>query len=146
MEWNIKGSDVFVRLDPGNQLVASLRHVADELSLDVAAITSGVGMLDGVELGFFNMEKGDYDGTTFDGIFDLNSVMGNIVRRDGVAIPHVHLVFNNAAHQTWSGHLLEAVCHITMEIFLSTSTLELKRVKLEPFPATRIVGCAGGQL
>ena len=39
-----------------------------------------------------------------------------------------------------SGHVIEASAHITMEIFLSTTTLALKRVKVPGCPATRIVG------
>lgn len=140
MNWDAGGSDIFVRIDPGEQLVASLKRVADTLDLTAAAITSGVGMLDGIEVGFFNLSRDDYDRTRIDGIFDLSSIMGNIVRSDGEAVPHVHAVFNDRDYRTYSGHVIEAACHITIELFLSTTTLALRRVKLPGCPATRIIG------
>ena len=65
--------------------------------------------------------------------------MGSIVRQDAGHVPHVHVVFNDSTYQTYSGHVIEAVCHITIELFLSTSALALKRIKVPNCPATRIV-------
>lgn len=139
MEWKAEGSDVFVRLDPGERLVESLRTVAAEAAFSAAAITSGVGMLDGVELGFFDVSTDQYKRTVIEGIYDLSSVLGNITRRDGSYVPHVHVVFNDTRHVTYSGHLMEAKCHITAEIFLSLAVTALQRVKIPGCPATRIV-------
>lgn len=139
MDWHASDSDIFLRVDPGEGLVASLKELADAARLDAAAIVSGVGMLSSVELGFFDTGRDDYQATSFDGIYDLNSVLGNIVRRDGAPVPHVHVIFNDTGHATYGGHLLEATCHITMEIFLSASPLALSRVKHPGKPATQIV-------
>ena len=140
MEWKANNQEIFVRLDPGERLVESLRDISGQAVFSAAAIVSGVGMLNGVELGFFDSSLDQYVHTTLDGIFDLSSVLGNITRRDAQYVPHVHIVFNDTRHVTWSGHLIEAQCHITVEIFLSISAFALKRVKLPGCPATRIVG------
>lgn len=140
MEWMSRDSDIFIRLDPGERLVESLAAIATEKAFSTAAIVSGVGMLNGVELGFFDVSLDDYNRTVFEGIFDLSVVLGNIVRRDGVYVPHVHAVFNDTSHATFSGHVIEATCHITIELFLSTTTIALKRMKVLGCPATRIVG------
>jgi predicted DNA-binding protein with PD1-like motif len=139
MEWTTLGSDIFVRLNPGDRLVESLTAVADQAAFRAAAIVSGVGMLDGIELGFFDTALDDYKRTVYEGIFDLSMVLGNIVQRDGVYVPHVHAVFNDPLHATLSGHVIEATCHITMEIFLSTNAMALHRVTVPGCPATRIV-------
>lgn len=140
MEWKASGSDIFLRLDPGERLVESLRALAVCNGFTVAAITSGVGMLAGIEMGFFDVELDDYQRTELEGIYDLSSVQGNIVLRDHAYVPHVHAVFNDKSLSTYSGHVMEGTCHITMEIFLSTCDLALRRVKLAGCPATRIVG------
>ncbi len=140
MQWTMRDSGVFVRIDPGEHLVESLRTVASECGFQGAAITSGVGMLDGVELGFFDVELDDYKRTTLSGIHDLSSVVGNIIRCEADYVPHVHVVFNDPSYATFSGHLIEATCHITIELFLSTALPNLQRVKLAGCPATRIVG------
>ena len=140
MECITHGSDVFVRIDPGERLVESLAAVATRSEFPAAAIVSGVGMLNGIELGFFDIGLDDYRCKMFDGVFDLSVILGNIVRRDGIYVPHVHAVFNNSAHATYSGHVMEATCHITTEVFLSVTPFALKRVKIPGCPATRIVG------
>ena len=43
MEWTRSGDDVFVRLDPGEEIHTSLQGLADEIGFDAAAITSGIG-------------------------------------------------------------------------------------------------------
>ena len=43
MEWTRSGDDLFVRLDPGEEIRASLQALADEVGFDAAAITSGIG-------------------------------------------------------------------------------------------------------
>ena len=140
MEWMARDSTIFIRLDSGERLVESLVAVAKEHAFSAAAIVSGVGMLKAIELGFFDVDLDDYRRTFFDGTFDLSMVLGNVVRRDGIYVPHVHAVFNNPSHTTFSGHVIEATCFITMELFLSTTPLALKRIKVLGCPATRIVG------
>ena len=109
---------LFVRIDPGEPLVSSLKSLAAKLSIHAASIMGGVGMLKDVRLGFFDIVKGDYDETTLEGIFDLSSVHGNIMEYDDVPTPHVHVVFNDTSFKTYSGHLIEGECHITIELFL----------------------------
>ncbi|MGA7050121.1 MAG: PPC domain-containing DNA-binding protein [Mycobacterium sp.] len=139
MEWVRKANDVFIRIDPGEELITSVVSVADTLSIETATITSGVGMIDGLIIGFFDVDRDDYNSTRLEGVFDLSSVTGNIVRGSGGIAPHVHAVFNDIQHATFSGHVLEAKCHITIEIFLSTNDLLLERRKVFGCPATRIV-------
>lgn len=140
MEWIPHGSEIFVRLDPGERLVESLITVANQNAFPAAAIVSGVGMLSHIELGFFDVDLDDYRRTVVEGIFDLSVVLGNIVRREHAYVPHVHAVFNDTLHKTYSGHVIEATCHITMELFLATITSHLRRIKIPGCPATRIVG------
>ena len=134
-----RGSEIFVRLDPGEKLVESLARFAAKQAIATAAIVSGVGMLSRAELGFFDVEMDDYRRTVYEGIFDLSVILGNIVWRGGEPVPHVHAVFNDPSHATYSGHVMEATCHITMEIFLSLPPFALERVKLPDCPATRII-------
>ena len=139
MEWKLQGSEMFVRLDPGDRMVESIDQVAKEAAFSAGAIISGVGMLSRVTLGFFDVDSDDYVRTEHLGIYDLSSVLGNIVQRDGAYSSHIHVVFNDPQHRTFSGHLIEAICHITVELFISTSKMVLNRVKVPNCPATRIV-------
>jgi predicted DNA-binding protein with PD1-like motif len=139
MELVGNGTALFVRVDPGEQLVASLLKASTDLGVRAAAIVSGVGMLSSVKLGFFEEELDDYVARGLPGIFDVSVITGNVVARDDKLVAHIHAVMNDPSHVTYSGHVIEAICHITMELFLSTSRLELERVKLPNCAATRIV-------
>ena len=43
MEHTRSGSDILVRLDPGEEIHTSLKQLANDLAFDAAAITSGIG-------------------------------------------------------------------------------------------------------
>ena len=43
MEFTRSESDLFVRLDPGEEIHATLKALADEVGFNAAAITSGIG-------------------------------------------------------------------------------------------------------
>ena len=42
MEWTTSGDDVFLRLDPGEEIHASLQALAEKIDLNAAAVTSGM--------------------------------------------------------------------------------------------------------
>lgn len=139
MDSKLVDEDWFVRIDPGEPLVRSLADAAARHGINAAVIVSGVGMLSEVEIGFFDAALDDYRRSTIRGVHDVSSIQGNITMRDGSSIAHVHAVFNDESYKTFSGHVMEAICHITMEVFLSVSPISIRRVKLPGCPATRIV-------
>ena len=59
MEWTRSGEDLFVRLDPGEEVHDSLQKLADEVGFNAAAITSGIGRTRDTLYGFMN-EDGVY--------------------------------------------------------------------------------------
>ena len=44
MEWTRSGEDLFVRIDPGEEIHATLQALADEVGFNAAAITSGIAV------------------------------------------------------------------------------------------------------
>ena len=59
MQWTVSNEDVFVRLDPGDEIHTSLQNLADEIGFDAAAITSGIGRTSNTLYGYMN-EEGVY--------------------------------------------------------------------------------------
>ena len=43
MEWTRSNEDLLVRIDPGEEIHASLQKLAQEVGFNAAAITSGIG-------------------------------------------------------------------------------------------------------
>jgi predicted DNA-binding protein with PD1-like motif len=139
MDIQCDGDHVFLRVDAGELIVESLVRAVDRLRVPAAAITSGVGMVDMVTLGFFRTDRDEYDRVELCGVRDVSVLTGNVIRQAGRAVPHVHAVLNDHAHATFSGHLIEGRCHLTAEIFLVDTGLPVQRVKIPGRPATRIV-------
>lgn len=122
MEYYRNDNFAFMRLEPGEGLVESLIAFAKSENVDFATITSGVGMIDGLHMGFFCVNNNDYDTYRIAGVYDLSSISGNITLFEGEPRPHVHIVANKPNYETVSGHLMEAKAHITMEVGLSLVT------------------------
>jgi predicted DNA-binding protein with PD1-like motif len=130
----------FLRLDPGDEFIDSLKRFADSRDVKFAAIASGVGMIERAKMGFFCIPKDDYDVFDLDdGPYDLSSVSGNISQFDGQKWPHLHIVTNKMGGETYSGHVLSAICYITAEIFIADySSDPIVRKRNPGFPASRL--------
>jgi uncharacterized protein len=126
----------FVRLDQGEELVQSLATFAGNNAFDFYAIAAAVGMIEGLQLGFYCSNNKDYDVYTIPGVLDLSSLSGNIAIRDDVWWPHIHIVANKPDFTTISGHVIKAKAHITMEIFVLCATkTNIKRNSASGVPA-----------
>ena len=100
MEWTRSGDDVFVRLDPGEEIHATLQHLADEIGFDAAAITSGIGRTRNSTYGYMD-DNHHYHRVTLDGGSELVTLQGNLARREsGEAFTHLHATFSDAVSYT----------------------------------------------
>ena len=81
MEHTRSGSDILVRIDPGEEIHAALKKLADDLGFDAAAITSGIGRTRENQYGYMN-EEGIYKRRLLDSPSELVSLSGNIARTE----------------------------------------------------------------
>ena len=85
MEWTRSGEDLFVRIDPNEEIHTSLQSLADQVGFDAAAITSGIGRTRETIYGYMD-EDGIYQRRNLDDPSELVSLSGNIARtQDGKA-------------------------------------------------------------
>jgi len=132
-------NDVFMRLEPGEYLMKSLLNLAEKEDINFAILVSGVGMIEGLEMGWFCVNDNNYDTYRVAGTYDLASVSGNIALFEGKRRAHVHITANRPDFSTISGHLIDCRCHVTMEIGLRLfENSGLLRKQEEGRPATFI--------
>ena len=118
MEWTTSGDDVFLRLDPGEEIHASLQALADTIDLNAAAVTSGIGRVRASVYGFMDDDH-VYHRRTIEGGAELVALQGNLARhQDGHAFTHLHVVLSDDDLVPAAGHLFEATVHVTAEIHL----------------------------
>jgi|TARA_B110000495_G_C22640292_1_gene380234 predicted DNA-binding protein with PD1-like motif len=116
MEYIVSNRDVFVRLDPGEEMHEILQGLSKE-GITSAAITSGIGRVHDAEVGFLD-ENGIYCRIKYDGPVELLSTQGNLCPGPDGAFTHIHVVLCDDAHTVLGGHLFSATVTVTAEIHL----------------------------
>ena len=118
MEWVRSGEDLFVRIDPNEEIHASLQSLADEAGFDAAAITSGIGRTRENLYGYMD-EQGVYRRRPLDAPSELVSLSGNIARKeDGSAFTHIHSCWSDDDNNVHAGHMFQAIVHVVAEIHI----------------------------
>jgi uncharacterized protein len=112
-QWFGASRFVALRLDPGEDVLLSLRSAVEELKIRNAAILSGVGSLDRYH---FHVVKTTNmpPGNTFvqgEGPFDILTVTGLVI--DGEI--HAHITFGNS-ESAMGGHLEEGCRVLTFAV------------------------------
>ena len=113
-------------LEPGDELIRSLIAFARHEDVDAAVLT-GLGAVRGVELGFYHLDRQEYERRRFDEPLEVCALVGNLALLDGEPFPHVHGVFGRPDGSTVGGHVFEAVCSVTLELAVHTSAAPLLR-------------------
>ena len=118
MEHTRSGSDILVRIDPGEEIHAALKELADDLGFDAAAITSGIGRTRENQYGYMD-EEGVYQRRSLDLPSELVSLSGNIARTlEGDAFTHIHCCWSDDDNNVHAGHLFQATVHVVAEIHI----------------------------
>ena len=117
------GNDLIVRLEDGEDLLASLT----ELGIG-SGLVWGIGMLRGARLGYWN--GSEYEEHRIEEPTELLSLQCNLSRKEGKPFPHCHAVLSRRDGTVVGGHLLAATVHNVNELYikrLSEITLERRR-------------------
>lgn len=115
MQYSVDGDVVFIRIDKDEDLFANILQVAQSEGFEAAHI-SGIGALRDVELGYYRLDKKDYDRAVYSDVVELLSLEGNLSLKDGQRFLHLHAVLGNANFQCFGGHLFKATVGVTCEI------------------------------
>ena len=138
MEWTVSGEDIFVRLDPGEEIHASLGALADKIGLNAAAITSGIGRTRENVYGFMNND-GIYIKRQLTNPSELVSLSGNIARtEDGNPFTHIHCCLSDDDNNVHAGHMFSSTVAVVAEIHLRTLTHAI--MTRCPLPDVQLLG------
>ena len=119
-----------VVLDTGEEAVESLLSFAREQRVTGAALT-GLGAFQDVTLGFFDIDRKDYERIRLDEQVEVLTLVGNFATKDGEAKLHPHVVVSKRNGQAFGGHLLEAHVRPTLEVIVTETPANLRR-KTDP--------------
>ena len=123
MEYKKMGGRVYIRMDKGNEVIAGLRQVCQELKIKSATF-QGIGACDQVIVGTYIPAKQEFLQHERNGMLEMVSLQGNIVTNDKEElVEHAHGMFSYLRQESGEmtylgGHLLSAWVSYTAEIVL----------------------------
>lgn len=115
-----------VVFDTGEDPVAGLLDFARENDVTAGRFT-GLGAFSDVTLGFFDLDKKDYERIVLDEQVEVVSLVGNFATQDGEKKLHPHVVVAGRDGRAHGGHLLEAHVRPTLEVVVVDEPAHLRR-------------------
>jgi len=126
MKYTFDGFNWIVRLEKGEQLIASLTELVKKESIKSAWISGLGGALD-AELGFYSLDEKQYKWEKLDQLLEITSLQGNIAWSGDEPALHIHGTFSDENMQAFGGHVKELTVGGTCELLLHSVQTDLTR-------------------
>ncbi|MFQ5908487.1 MAG: PPC domain-containing DNA-binding protein [Thermoplasmata archaeon] len=133
MRTGADGRWLVVKLERGEEVLASLEKALAERGITSGLVLSGIGALEGVELGWFDPLGGQYVRRHLEGSHELLSLQGSVTLEADPPL-HVHASLAGSDHGAVGGHLFEGSVSVLAEIGIQH--LEGLRMTRRKNPAT----------
>lgn len=113
--------------DTGDEVMEGLTRFAKDEGLDAASLTA-IGAFSDVTLGFYDLERQEYEKNPVEEQVEVVSLVGDVAtKEDGDPQVHAHVVVGLRDGTAKGGHLLEAHVRPTLEVVLVESPVHLRR-------------------
>ena len=107
-----------LRLDPGEEIVASLTRLVEQEQVQLGSVTA-IGAANDVTIGIFSTQEKQYHARRYQGDYEISALVGNVSRNGGEPYLHLHITIGNpVTGEVHAGHLTSAVISATLELFL----------------------------
>jgi len=124
----VEGDTVVVALTPGEEIIASLRTVAEEQQIKGGWFT-GLGSTSDVEIAFFDPQRKEYLPRRFEEAMEIGSLVGNLSLLEGEPHVHAHVTVSGMELIAFTGHLNRGIVGTACEICIRRLKGALPRVR-----------------
>lgn len=121
------GSKYFLRIDKGEEVVASIKQFCTSNKVKLASIV-GVGAADRATIGLFNTITKEYHNTKLEGEYEITNLTGTITTKDGEIYIHLHVTLGDEEYNAYGGHLNECWISGTCELVVDIVDGEVDRI------------------
>ena len=109
------GRWLVVKLERGEEVLPSLEHALEERGITSGLVLSGIGALEGLELGWFDPEGEGYVRRRFEGSHELLALQGSVTLRADPPL-HLHATVAGSDYAAVGGHLFDGRVSVLAEI------------------------------
>lgn len=120
MEYQRFENTLYLRLDRGEEVVESIRRLAEAEHIKLAAV-SGLGATDDFTVGVYDVGEKKYHSLTFTGAHEITSLTGTINTMDGKHYSHLHMTASDITGRVVGGHLNRARISVTCELVITVT-------------------------
>jgi predicted DNA-binding protein with PD1-like motif len=113
--------------DPGDEAVAALTQFAQAEDLEAASIAA-VGAFERAVVGWFDRAAKDYRRIPVGEQCEVLSLLGDVAQGQDGPILHMHAVLGLSDGTTRGGHLLEGTVFPTLEVVVTETPAQLRKV------------------
>jgi predicted DNA-binding protein with PD1-like motif len=128
MRYERSNDRYIIRFESGEPLIESFVAFLTEQGVAFANV-SAAGAVQSARLGYWNAETRQYEYRGFNEQMEVVSFQGNVALKDGRPFPHLHGVFGRRDFSVVGGHIDEARVHPTLELWLRTEEIEVRRTR-----------------
>jgi uncharacterized protein len=121
------GDRYIVRLESGESVIDTLTDFLRSEHIEFADL-SAAGAVSWIRLGYWNAETRAYEYRELDEQMEVVSFQGNGALKDGAPFLHLHGVVGRQDFSVVAGHIKEAHVHPTLEVWLRTEDVPVRRV------------------
>ena len=118
MEYRKFSQGYVLRLDPGEEIIASLTRLVEQEQVQLGSVTA-IGAANDVTIGIFSTQEKQYHARRYQGDYEISALVGNVTRKEGEPYLHLHITIGNpVTGEVHAGHLTSATISATLELFL----------------------------
>jgi len=126
LDYQKSNESYLIRLYKDESLFESLERFCIKENI-ISGTFNGIGALKNCELGFYHLDKKEYEKKVFPQDAELLSLVGNVSLLNKKPFLHIHTVLGASDFSTFGGHLFKAEVAVTAEIIFRPLNLEVHR-------------------
>ena len=126
MQFKRFGSKYFIRIDRGEEILASLKTFCEQEKITLAEVKA-LGAVDDFNVGLFDVAEKKYHTNHFQFPAEIVSLWGTVTTKDGEFYAHVHMSAGDKEGRVFGGHLNSAKVSATCEMIVEVSEGTVER-------------------
>ena len=121
------GRVIVAKIEPNEDIFDAIKELIQKHKIK-SGLINVIGALKQLTIGYFDIEKKEYNYTTFNEDIELISCMGNIAFKENEPIIHLHVSVGKDDYSIIGGHLSQpSVVSITAEVYIYEINQALNR-------------------